>query len=358
MAKAQRFALITAGGRGTRFWPRSRKAHPKQVLSIAGDDTLIQQTVARITRLLPPENVYVVTSEAMRPVMARQLPQVPSEQIIAEPLPRNTAPCIALGAHIIWQRDPRAVMGVFHADHAIERPQVFLKAVRAAFQAADSESLVVVGVPPRWAETGYGYLEFPKGAVPGNVYPLRSFREKPGAATARRYLKAGNYFWNSGMFFWRAETFLDALNQHLPHTALQIESISRFGSRNFERDLAEFFPMCESVSVDHGIMERSRNVLGIAADDFGWSDVGSWQAVYELCRKDAEANAVRGSDLFSIASRGNFVDAAGKVVALLGVENLVIVDTKDALLVARRDDAHRVGEMVKLLEKRNREDLL
>ena len=357
---APRYALILAGGRGTRFWPRSRKAHPKQVLSIIGEQTMLRQTVARLAKIISPERVFVITSESLRAEILRQLPQLPKEQIVAEPLARNSAPAIALGTHIIRQRDENAIVGVFPSDHVVTKPAKFLATLQAAFKAAEQDSLVVVGIQPRWAETGYGYLEFPNGVEPGqkSPYKVQSFREKPDRPTAARYLKSGRYFWNSGMFFWRANVFMDALNTHIPKTALQIESIRPLGTNGFERDLAEFFPLCQSISVDYAVMEKADNVLGIAAGDFGWNDVGSWQAVYELSRKDAEANAVRGTDLLSIASKGNYVDAVGKVVALVGVEDLVIVDTKDALLVARREDAHRVGEMVKLLEKKKREELL
>lgn len=359
MKATQMYALIMAGGRGTRFWPRSRKAHPKQMLPIAGELSLVQQTVERVAKLTTTERIFVITSESLRTEMVKQLPQVPKEQIIAEPLARNTAPCIGLGAHLIRQRDPDAVMGVFPADHAVTKPAKFLSTVRRAYKAAAADQLVVVGIPPRWAETGYGYLEFPKrGAnVSAGAMPISSFREKPDAATAQMYVQAGNYFWNSGMFFWKAEAFLDALNLHLPFTALQLESIAPLGSKRFERDLAEFFPLCENISVDYGVMEKAENVAGVVADDFGWSDVGSWQAVYELTPADKAGNAVRAPRMLSIDSKGNYVDA-GKTIALIGVEDLVIVDTPDALLVTRRSLAHRVGDLVKQLEQAGHDELL
>lgn len=322
---------------------------------------MLQQTVARISKAVPPERIYVVTAEALRPEIVRQIPQVPAEQVLGEPLPRNSAPAIALGTHLIRLRDENAVVGVFPSDHAVTKPALFLRSVKLAHKAAEQGGLVVMGIAPRWAETGYGYLEFPKDAVMGgkSAYRVKSFREKPDRPTAARYMKAGNYFWNSGMFFWKASVFLEAFNLHLPRTALHIASISPLGSENFERDLAEYFPLCESISVDYAVMEKAGNVMGIAAADFGWNDVGSWQAVYELSRKNSDANASHsGVDLVALDSKGNYVDAGAKTIALLGVEDLVIVDTKDALLVTRREDAHRVGELVNLLEKKKRTELL
>ncbi len=365
MKSSQMYALIMAGGRGTRFWPRSRKSHPKQVLPIAGEQSLVQQTVERVAKLTTHDRIFIITSEALRPELLRQLPQVPKDQIIAEPLPRNTAPCIGLGAQLIRQRDPQAVMGVFPADHAVTNSTKFLSTVRRAYKAASADQLVVVGIPPRWAETGYGYLEFPRrgastaagATTAAGAMPISSFREKPDAATAQMYVQSGNYFWNSGMFFWKAEVFLDALNMHLPFTALQLESISPLGTKGFERDLAEFFPLCENISVDYGVMEKVENVAGVVADDFGWSDVGSWQAVYELTSKDNAGNAVRSARLLSIDSKGNYVDGA-KTIALVGVEDLVVVDTPDALLITRRSLAHRVGDLVKQIENLGHEELL
>ncbi|MCU0229007.1 MAG: sugar phosphate nucleotidyltransferase, partial [Bryobacterales bacterium] len=197
MKSSHLYALIMAGGRGTRFWPRSRKSHPKQVLPIAGEQSLVQQTVDRVARVTTPERIFIITSESLRAEIVRQLPQVPPEQIIAEPLPRNTAPCIGLGAQLIRQRDPDAVMGVFPADHAVGNASKFLSTIRRAYKAAAADQLVVVGIPPRWAETGYGYLEFPRrGAnVAAGAMPISSFREKPDAATAQMYVQSGNYFW-------------------------------------------------------------------------------------------------------------------------------------------------------------------
>jgi len=353
------YGLILAGGRGTRFWPRSRKRSAKQVLDVTGEGSLIQATVARLAPVIPPQRMWILTNRYLRRTIIRQLPEVPQNQVLAEPLQRNTAPAIGLAAHILRSLDPDAVMGVFPSDHVVARPARYRAVLRAALKAAAAGDLVVVGIQPRWPETGYGYIEFPRGTKPGAARPLPvlRFHEKPEMANARRYLAAGNFYWNSGMFFWRAGVLLDQLRRHLPRTASVLASLPRFGSRRFSTALKQAFPLCENISIDYAVLEKAAHVSGIAAGDFGWNDVGSWNAVYELLPRDASGN-VAAPNSICVDSYNNFVDARGKVVALLGVRDLIVVDTPDALLVAARDDAQRVGEIVKALEKLERHDLL
>ena len=353
-----RYALIMAGGRGTRFWPRSRKKNAKQVLRFFGERTLIQQAVDRLKGVIPPENVWIVTNDFLQAEIRKQLPEMPKQQVIAEPSQRNTAPCIALAAHVIAGADPEAIMGVFPADHLILKESRFRNFVKAAFKAAESHNVVVLGIQPRWAETGYGYIEFPKGVHPGKTEPLEvtSFREKPDAKTAKRFVERGNFFWNAGMFFWRTASVLEMMRQYQPKTATLLAGLPLFGSRQFSSKLGEVYPLCESISIDYGVIEKADGVAGLALDDIGWNDVGSWEAVYELADKDSDLNASRG-ELVSEASRGNYVDV-DKLVALVGVENLVVVDTPDALLVGHRSKAQDVSKVVKALEARRRDDLL
>lgn len=359
MPNPNRYALIMAGGRGTRFWPRSRKRHSKQVLQVFGDRSLIQQTAARIAAVVPPERTWVLTNPDSRPEIVRQLPAVPKRQIIAEPAQRNTAPCNALAAHLLCAADPEAVVGVFPADHVVTDAEAFTRVVQAAYAAAEAGGLVVVGIQPRWAEEGYGYIEFPEDVRPGTLEPapVRSFREKPDRETAERYVRAGNYYWNSGMFFWRASAFFEAVRRHDPQTATLIASLPRANSRGFASALAKTYPLTRNISVDYAIYEKAANVAGIPAGDFGWSDVGTWRSVYELLPHDAGGNAVRG-ELVALGARGNYVDAEGKLVALVGVDNLVVVDTPDALLVVSLDKAQQVGQVVSRLESTGRDRLL
>jgi len=352
--------MILAGGRGTRFWPRSRRRHAKQVLRLFGDRSLIQQTVDRLQPVVKPERIWILTNKYLRAEIIRQLPEVPARQILAEPAQRNTAPIIALGAQILRSIDPEAVMGVFPADHVIGRSGRYRSFLRAAYRAADKgRNMVVLGIQPRWPETGYGYIEFPEDTRPGDLkpVPVLQFREKPDAETARRFLAAGRFYWNAGMFFWRPEVYLDALREFLPQTATLIASLPPFSSRRFFVALEKTFPKCANISVDYAVLEKARGVLGLASNDLAWSDVGSWNAVYELLARDAHGNVARSEAIFH-DSQGNYVDAEGKLVALLGIHDLVVVDTQDALLVAERRRAQQVSEIVKILEKKNREDLL
>ncbi|HEV8040624.1 MAG TPA: mannose-1-phosphate guanylyltransferase [Bryobacteraceae bacterium] len=353
------YGLILAGGRGTRFWPRSRRAHAKQVLRFGGDRSLIQQTVDRLRPVLPPEHIWILTNDHLHAEIVRQLPEVPKSQILAEPAQRNTAPAIGLAAHILQSIDANAVMGVFPADHMILKPAKYLQFVRPAFKAASTGKIVVLGIQPRWPETGYGYIEFPNGLKPGSLEPLpvRQFREKPDLKTATRYVRAGNFYWNAGMFFWRTSVLLDALRQFQPRTATLLASLPAFSDRQFPTKLKRAFPNCENVSIDYAVLEKAPNVAGFATSDFGWSDVGSWNAVYELLPRDSNGNVLR-SEALAHSSSGNYVDAEGKLVALLGVKDLVIVDTPDALLIADRSRAQEVGDLVKKLEQQRRDDLL
>lgn len=357
--RASYYGLILAGGRGTRFWPRSRRRHAKQVLRFLGERSLIQQTVDRLRPVIPPARIWILTNPHLRAEIVRQLPEVPPKQILAEPAQRNTAPAIGLAAHILESIDPEAVMGVFPSDHVISKPARYLRFVREAFRTAAQGQIVVLGIQPRWPEPGYGYIQFPKAVRAGSLQPVpvRRFHEKPDLRKATRYFNAGNFYWNAGMFFWKASVLLEALREFLPKTATLLASLPAFGSRSFSSRLNAAFPHCENISIDYAVLEKARNKTGFATGDLGWNDVGSWNAVYELLPRDGQANIFRGHALVHDSS-GNYVDAEGKLVALVGVKDLVIVDTPDALLIAHRTRSQEVADIVKKLEQQRREDLL
>lgn len=325
-----------AGGRGTRFWPRSRRKHAKQVLPVLGDRSLIQQTYARLRPLVDPDRFLVITNAHLRDEIARQLPEIPGDQVIAEPAQRNTAPCVALAARILLARDPEAVMGVFPADHVISQEDLYRDVLRQAIRLAEAGNLVVLGIQPRWPETGYGYIEFDGDRVLG-------FREKPDLPTAEDFVRRGNFYWNSGQFLWKAAVIDRAIRQFLPQTAAALD----------QND----FLRCENISIDYGVMEKATNIAGLRCPEIGWNDVGSWNAVYELLAASAGANVPRSPALFHQA-QGCYVDAPGKLVAVVGLDDIIVVETSDALLIVRRDRAQQVGDVVKTLEQQKREDLL
>jgi mannose-1-phosphate guanylyltransferase len=333
-------------------------------MKLWGAASLLQQTVARLHPLIPASRVWVFTNEQLVPQVVRHLPDVPRSQIIAEPCQRNTAPCVGLAAELIGAQDPEAVLGVFPADHTIRKPGVFRRVVALAAKSAAQGEIVVLGIAPRWPEIGYGYVEFPN---PPNlndmrVFYVKQFHEKPPLDVARRYLRARRFFWNSGMFFWTARTIREALRRFLPQTAEVLRSIAqrltdgKVTGPARRRVLNELYPNCENISVDYAVLEKAPRVVGIPCD-IGWSDVGSWNALYDLLPRDGRNNVLRTETLL-LDSTGLLVDAPGKLVAGIGLENLVIVETDDALLVARRDRAQDVSRIVKELEKARRKDLL
>ena len=359
------YAVILAGGRGTRFWPLSRRTRPKQLMTFGGPRSLLKQTVERLSPLISPSNVWVLTNQLLARSVASELPGVPLKQIIAEPVQRNTAPSIGLAAELIGARDPDAVLGIFPADHAILKPAGFRKIVWLAAQHARRGEIVVLGIRPRWPETGYGYMEFsePPALVRPKALPLKSFREKPTLAVAEEYLAAQRFFWNSGMFFWKASVIRDALREFLPKTAAVLSSIAgqlagpkQPGVRRIERALSELYGMCENISIDYAVLEKARNVVGIPCE-IGWNDLGSWQAVYDIQSRDKQQNVLRSETLL-VESNGLYVDVPGRMVGVVGVQDLVIVGTEDALLIIPRARAQEVSRLVAELEKARRDHLL
>ncbi|MEW6334015.1 MAG: mannose-1-phosphate guanylyltransferase [Thermodesulfobacteriota bacterium] len=349
------FAVIMAGGKGTRFWPRSREKTPKHLLDISSERTMIRETVDRIRPLVPAERTLVVTGRPHAAELIRQLPDIPVGNILIEPVGRNTAPCIGLAALHILRRDPEAVMLVLPSDHRIGDEAAFLRVILAAAGAASQgESLVTIGIRPTGPETGYGYIEqgepYPAGGAEG-IYRVRSIREKPPREQAERFLAQGGFSWNSGMFVWKASTIMEAIGCHLPDLAEGLLQIRRaLGTDREEAVVSDVYMRQKALSIDYGIMEKANHVLVIPGA-FGWSDLGSWDALWDVSEKDREGNAVRGETV-CVDTVNSLIHSTGKLVALVGVEDLLVVETEDALLICRRGRSQDVRKVVEALEKK------
>ncbi len=369
------YPVILAGGRGTRFWPLSRKKRAKQLLALDGKQTMVQQTVARLRPLAPASRFWIITNNDLRAGMVKQLPRVPAAQIVAEPVGRNTAPAIGLAAFILLRQNPGAVLGMFPSDHVIGDEEEYRRNLARAVEiAAAGKNLVTLGITPTRPETGYGYIEAsaPVGEKergvafkPGeDVLHVRRFTEKPDAQRAHEFLESGNFYWNSGMFVWSAATLADALREHLPDTARLLEKIAAaWGTRAFASTFRRLYPKCENISVDYAVLEprsqkgeRASNLYCIPST-FGWNDLGSWTALYEYrLQRDANLtegdNVVEGGFSFTLNAEGNFVHAPGKFIAMVGVKDVIVVETPDALLITSRQHSQDVGKVVKHLDEK------
>jgi mannose-1-phosphate guanylyltransferase len=360
--KSNFYPVILAGGRGTRFWPLSRKRRAKQLLALDGKRTMIQQTVARLLPLAPAKRFWIITNEDSQREIARQIPRLSKHQTIAEPVGRNTAPAIGLAAFILLRSHPEAVIGMFPSDHVIGDEKRYRQVLEKGIEiAAVGENIVVLGIRPTRAETGYGYIEA-NVAMEREAYRVRRFTEKPYAERAARFLEAGNYFWNSGMFLWSARTLANALREHLPKTAPILEQIAEaFGTRKFAGTFRRLYPKCENISIDYAVLEprsskgeQNSNIFCLPAD-FGWNDLGSWTALHEhhvAKGQSPDGNLISGEGIFTLNAAGNYIHAPGKFVAAVGVNNLVVVETDDALLITTREQAQDVGKVVKYLDEK------
>jgi mannose-1-phosphate guanylyltransferase len=344
-------AIIMAGGSGTRFWPKSRRARPKQLLRLAGDSTMLQQTVARIETLVARERILIITGADQAAATRAQLPDLPAENVIAEPAPRDTAPCVGLAAGLVARRDPAGTMIVMPADHVIEPTAAFQRTVQAAADVvADHPSaLLTFGIKPTRPETGYGYIERDalletRNGIP--VYQVIQFREKPDRPTAEAFLAAGRFVWNSGIFVWRAGTILDELRSHRPHLAAALAPILRALDTPDEAEtMARLFPQLERISIDKAVMEHASNVCVLEVP-FDWNDVGDWRALASLLPRDAVGNAMDGHVLALDTTNSIIISDDGGLVAALGVDDLVIVHSGKATLVAKKDQLDKLKALV------------
>ncbi len=351
------YAVILAGGRGKRFWPASREQRPKQLLPIASvDEPLIVATLRRVQAAMAPDQVYIATGQHLLDATRAVLPELPADSFLAEPYSRNTAACIGWATALIRRVDPKAVVAVFPSDHHVAEPEEFRVAVEQAVQVASRGVIATIGIRPTRPETGYGYIELGDELAAGG-FEVRRFVEKPNQEQAVQYLTSGDYLWNSGMFFFRAEAMLAAIKRHMPELALglsRIDDAHRHGPDAERWEVRKTFESLSSVSIDYGVMERVRELVVIPAE-CGWSDLGSWESVWELSERDANDN-VLPEHAIALDSRRNVVvdlreQPEERVIALLGVEGLCVVRTEDALLVVPRDRAQETKRIVELLRR-------
>jgi mannose-1-phosphate guanylyltransferase len=345
-------ALILAGGSGTRFWPLSRRSRPKQLLALEGERTLLRDTLERLAPGIPPESVWVCTTEALADAVRRDLPEVPPKQILSEPEGRNTAPAIAWAVRSMPEEARRDVVAVLPADHRMGNPAAFRGALERAARVVEREDRVMtLGVVPRWAETGYGYLELEAGEGEDEVRRVRRFVEKPSAENAERFVRSGNYLWNAGIFLFRGSTLLDVVARLQPELARGLEEIAAAPDR-----LRELYGRLPADSIDYAVMEKLDGIATVPLD-CGWSDLGSWEALDEILPRNGQGNTGRG-DTLAIDARGNLLFADHGTIAVLGVEDLVVVRTGDAVLVMPKARSQEVRRIVNELAARGRGDLL
>ncbi len=352
-------AVIMAGGRGERFWPKSRSGCPKQFLSLTADgETMIQKTVKRLEPLVAPEDVYIVTNAAYMDLIAEQLPALPRENVIAEPCARNTAPCVGLAAAVIEKKYGEAVMFVLPSDHLIHSEDMYLDTLRKAAAAAETgRNLVTLGITPNYPETGYGYIKYVRGSGKDGVYDVERFVEKPDLATAKGYLKSGGYLWNSGMFIWKASSILWNIAQYMPDLYEGLQPIAEaYGTPAFDAVLNENFQHLPSESIDFGIMEKASDIYTIPGN-FGWDDVGSWLALERINPLDGEGNMFSG-DIISVDTKNCTVCGGKRTVAVLGLEDMVIVDTPDALLVCDKNSTQDIKKVLAKIREADKTELL
>ncbi len=358
------YAVIMAGGVGTRFWPRSREKSPKQLLEIVGRGTMIQNTVKRIIPLVDPSKILVVTNKLQKPTVSKQLPQIPEGNVIVEPLGRNTAPCIGLAGLFVRRADPDAVMVVLPADHIMQDENEFRRVLNLAISVADeSGKLITVGIHPTRPETGYGYIQMideDDGLNPyfaRGVYKVKTFAEKPNIATARQFIASGDFLWNSGMFVWRVEAIMSEIHKQLPEMFSELLKIEEaIDDKNFSQILETSYRKIRNISIDYGVMEKAREVYLIRGD-FGWSDVGSWDEVCRISGKDELGNTVTGKS-FLHDTKNTLVYSGDKFVATIGVEGLIVIVTENAVLVCKQGSSQEVKEVVDYLRRKQMPEFL
>ena len=358
------YAIIMAGGEGSRLWPVSRKESPKQLLPLLGKDTLFQSTVARLQKLFPSERILVVTVEEQARIMREQVPSIPNENYLIEPSPRGTASVVALAAAVLQKRDPEAAMAIQTADHHIRNHDLFQYLLRTAFEVAEKNYLVTLGITPTFPSTGYGYIqqgEPLEGDYKYPVYMVKRFKEKPDEATAQQLLRSGDHSWNSGMFVWRADAILAEIQQQMPDLFGAVEKIAAAWDSPERDDVVKMvWYDLHTQTIDYGIMERAERVAVLPAGGLGWSDVGSWDSLFEVLLPDMNGNVAVNSHHLPLDTHNTLVysDDDQRLVVTIGMDDFVVVDAGDVLLVCKTDQSQKVKNIVEHLRKHNQEKFL
>jgi mannose-1-phosphate guanylyltransferase len=353
-----------AGGGGTRLWPLSRKAKPKQLLPLLGKETLFQSTVERLEALFPPERILIVTVAEQAREMQKQVPSIPADNYLIEPAPRGTASVVALAAAVLQKRDSQAMMTIQTADHHIRNKDLFNHLIRSAFDVAEKDYLVTLGIAPTFPSTGYGYIQQGE-PLSGNykypVYTVKRFKEKPDEVTAQQLLQSGDHSWNSGMFVWKADTILAEIKKQMPELFKVVNAISSaWDTPKRDAVIQEHWSDLKSQTIDYGIMEHAEKVAVLPAGGLGWSDVGSWDSLFEVLIPDADGNIAVNAEHIEIDSRRTLAYSAngGRLMVTIGLDDVIVVDSGDVLLVCKADQAQRVRDVVEQLKKNNRETYL
>tara|TARA_B110000116_G_C16784607_1_gene560205 strand:- start:193 stop:1269 length:1077 start_codon:yes stop_codon:yes gene_type:complete len=353
------YAVIMAGGIGSRFWPLSKQSRPKQFIDILGTgETLIQQTFRRLSKICPNQNILIVTNKNYRQLCLEQLPKIKEENILCEPCMRNTAPCIAYAAFKIHSQNPKANMIVAPSDHLITNEEEFVKVVQKGMQATKENGiLLTIGILPSRPDTGYGYIQFNDSKLESNtvIKKVKTFTEKPNQELALQFLDSGDFLWNSGIFIWSAETIIKSFRKHLRDIYDVFEEGNSFYNTKRENSYIDsIFPVCKNISIDYGIMEKSDSVYVFPAD-FGWSDLGTWGSLYTHLNLDKNLNAVQGSNVFLYDSVDNIVKIPEeKLVVLQGLNGYIVVENDDILLVCKKEDEQQIKEFVADVKKKNK----
>ncbi|MBS3818267.1 mannose-1-phosphate guanylyltransferase [bacterium] len=347
--------VIMAGGRGTRFWPLSRENKPKQFLPIVSEKTMVEETVERLLPQISPSHIYTVANKEQSEFIQQLFPQIPEQNFLVEPMGKNTAPSLILASAVIYLQNPEAVVAALPADHLIMDPSLFREKLQAAAKCASSgDYLITLGIPPSYPATGYGYIRFsPHSYVPvgeEKFFNVQEFKEKPDHEKAKVFLKEGNYFWNSGMFLWRANIFAQNLQKYAPSFYSYWEKMVEALKAKDSKTISSLFQEIPSTSIDYALMEKARGIL-MSEGNFGWSDVGAWSSLFDIWEKDENANALRGENIV-LDSHNCLLYSPHKLTALVGVKDMIVVDTEDVLLVCHKHHAQKVKDLVDLIKKK------